>query len=97
MNISFNWLKDLINTDQPVDEVAQRLTSVGLAVESVHALGGDFILDIDLTSNRPDCLSHFGVARELGVIFQVALKAGQAEYDSGPGRTCTQHRRDRGT
>lgn len=75
MNISFNWLKDLINIDQPVDEVAQRLTSVGLAVESVHAHGGDFILDIDLTSNRPDCLSHFGVARELGVIFQVALKA----------------------
>src|SRR6185437_10660594 len=38
---------------------------VGLAVEGIHQHGGDFVLDIDLTSNRPDCLSHLGVAREL--------------------------------
>ena len=68
MNISYNWLKELIDIDMPVDEVAQRLTNVGLAVEGIHPGGDDFILDLDLTSNRPDCLSHLGVARELGVI-----------------------------
>ncbi len=68
MNISFNWLKELIDIDMPVDEVAARLTNVGLAVESIHSYGDDFILDIDLTSNRPDCLSHRGVGRELSVI-----------------------------
>ena len=68
MNVSFNWLKELIDVDIPVDEVAMRLTNVGLAVEGIHPLNDDFILDVDLTSNRPDCLSHLGVARELSVI-----------------------------
>jgi phenylalanyl-tRNA synthetase beta chain len=74
MNISFNWLKELIDIDLPVDEAAVRLTDVGLAVESVHPYNDDFILDVDLTSNRPDCLSHVGVARELGVITGKPLK-----------------------
>lgn len=40
---------------------------IGLAVEVVHEVGDDFVLEIDLTSNRPDCLSHLGVAREVAV------------------------------
>jgi phenylalanyl-tRNA synthetase beta chain len=74
MNISYNWLKDLIDVDLAPEELAQRLTSVGLTVEGVHSAGDDFILDIDLTSNRPDCLSHLGVAREVGVITDRKLK-----------------------
>ena len=65
MNISYNWLKDVIDVQMSPDEVAKELTRVGLAVEGIHPHGGDFVLDIDLTSNRPDCLSHLGVAREL--------------------------------
>ncbi|HKP70696.1 MAG TPA: phenylalanine--tRNA ligase subunit beta [Pyrinomonadaceae bacterium] len=68
MNISYNWLKDLIDIDLSPDEVATQLTRVGLAVEGVHPHGDDFVLDIDLTSNRPDCLSHLGVAREIAAI-----------------------------
>ncbi len=68
MNISYNWLKDLIDTNLSPEETAAALTRVGLAVEGIHPQGDDFVLDIDLTSNRPDCLSHLGVARELGVI-----------------------------
>ena len=68
MNISYNWLKDLIDMYLPVDELALQLTRVGLAVEGIHPHGGDFVLDIDLTSNRPDCLSHLGVAREISAI-----------------------------
>ncbi len=67
MNISYNWLKDLIEIDLPPAELGQELTRVGLAVEGIHQHGSDFVLDIDLTSNRPDCLSHLGIARELGV------------------------------
>ncbi len=68
MNISYNWLKSLIDTDMTVDDVAAKLTRVGLAVEGIHPHGDDFVLDIDLTSNRPDCLSHLGIAREMQVI-----------------------------
>src|SRR6185369_507271 len=68
MLISYSWLKDLIDVDQSPENLALALTRVGLAVEGVHQFGDDFVLDVDLTSNRPDCLSHLGVARELSVI-----------------------------
>jgi phenylalanyl-tRNA synthetase beta chain len=68
MNISYNWLRELIDLELSPEETALQLTRVGLAVEGIHPYGDDFVLDIDLTSNRPDCLSHLGVARELSVI-----------------------------
>lgn len=58
MNISYNWLKDLVEFDLSPNELAEKLTSVGLAVEGVHPKDNDFVLDIDLTSNRADCNSH---------------------------------------
>ena len=74
MNISYNWLKDLIDIDLAPDQLANELTRVGLAVEGVHPHNDDFVLDIDLTSNRPDCLSHLGVAREIAAITSGSLK-----------------------
>ncbi len=68
MNISYNWLKDLVEISLPPAELAKKLTDAGLAVEGIHAFGDDFVFDIDLTSNRGDCLSHLGVAREINVI-----------------------------
>lgn len=81
MNISYNWLKDLIDIDLMVEQLAQKLTGVGLAVEGIHAHGDDQVLDIDLTSNRPDCLSHFGVARELSAITKSQVKSPKAQAD----------------
>lgn len=81
MNISYNWLRDIIETDLTAGELAERLTRVGLAVDTVHEFsagdGGaakDFVLEIDVTSNRPDCLSHLGVAREVAAIENSSLK-----------------------
>lgn len=73
MNISYNWLRDLIEIDLSAEQLAEQLTRVGLAVEGIHAHGDDFVFDIDLTSNRPDCLSHLGVAREIGVFTRRGL------------------------
>ena len=83
MNISYNWLKELIDIELSPEETAAALTRVGLAVEGIHPHKGDLVLDIDLTSNRPDCLSHLGISRELGVITGLPLKAatGSAEAD----------------
>jgi phenylalanyl-tRNA synthetase beta chain len=74
MNISYNWLKHLIDIPMTPDELARRLTSVGLTVEGVHPVDDDFVLDVDLTSNRPDCLSHLGVAREVRAMTGGELK-----------------------
>jgi phenylalanyl-tRNA synthetase beta chain len=74
MNISYNWLKDLIEIDLPPAELARKLTNAGHAVEGIHEAGDDFVFDIDLTSNRPDCLSHNGIAREIGAITRSKIK-----------------------
>jgi phenylalanyl-tRNA synthetase beta chain len=65
MNISYNWLKDLVEIDLSPRDLADKLTGAGLAVEGIHEQNDDFIFDIDLTSNRSDCLSHLGVSREV--------------------------------
>jgi phenylalanyl-tRNA synthetase beta chain len=78
MNISYDWLKELINNELSPEETAASLTRVGLAVEGTHPFGDDQVFDIDLTSNRPDCLSHLGVARELRVVTGKPLREGTA-------------------
>src|SRR5262245_14152480 len=73
MKISYNWLGELVTLTLGPKELAQRLTMAGLAVESVEKVGEDHILDLDLTSNRPDALSHLGVAREAAIICGTTL------------------------
>jgi phenylalanyl-tRNA synthetase beta chain len=82
MNISYNWLKDLIEIDMTPPELAQKLTRVGLAVEGIHRAGDDHVFDIDLTSNRSDCLSHLGVAREISVIENKELRRQKTEDET---------------
>jgi phenylalanyl-tRNA synthetase beta chain len=65
MNISYNWLRELTGVELTADELRERLTMAGLEVEAVHEMGGDFVLEIAMLSNRPDLLSHLGVAREV--------------------------------
>ena len=73
MKVSCNWLKELVEFDLSPRALADKLTMVGLAVDRVEKADDDFILELDLTSNRPDCLSHLGVAREIAVICGTAL------------------------
>lgn len=91
MNISYNWLRELTDTKWSPQELRDRLTMVGLAVEGVHEAGDDFVLDFDLTSNRPDCLSHLGVARELAVMedTEVRMPAATVAGATGMAETFT--------
>ena len=82
MNISYNWLKDLVEISLPPAELAKKLTDVGLAVEGITEINGDFKFDIDLTSNRGDCLSHLGVAREVAAITNCELRITNSIEDS---------------
>ena len=73
MKISYNWLSELVTLTLNPKELAERLTMAGLAVEAVERIRDDHILDFDLTSNRPDALSHIGVAREAALICGTSL------------------------
>ena len=74
MKISIDWLREYIEISESPDRLQEDLTLYGLVVESVSTIEGDTVLEIEVTSNRPDCLSHIGVARELAAIFQRPLR-----------------------
>ncbi|MGV8039858.1 MAG: phenylalanine--tRNA ligase subunit beta [Thermoanaerobaculaceae bacterium] len=64
MKISLAWLRDHLEGDTPAEELARRLTAVGMNVELREAAGADEAWDVDITSNRPDAMNHRGLARE---------------------------------
>jgi phenylalanyl-tRNA synthetase beta chain len=68
MKISLDWTKEYVDVDLPLGELVDRLTLVGLVVESVEDREGDSILDLDTYANRPDTLGHMGVAREIAAM-----------------------------
>ena len=68
MLISHHWLSDYVDTKLSPQELRDRLTMVGLAIDAVGEHNSDFVLDVEVPSNRPDCLSHVGIAREVAVI-----------------------------
>ncbi|HEX3559876.1 MAG TPA: phenylalanine--tRNA ligase subunit beta [Pyrinomonadaceae bacterium] len=74
MEISYNWLRELTDVSWSPRELASRLTLAGLAVDAVREAGEDFVLEFDLTSNRPDCLSHLGIAREAAALAGAGLR-----------------------
>src|SRR3954469_19474286 len=75
MIVSWNWLTQYVRLDMPVDTLTERLALTGLNHESTSVVGDDFAIDLEVTSNRPDCLGHLGVAREVSVLFGRTLVA----------------------
>src|SRR5262245_43919873 len=83
MKISYNWLKEFVDLELPPRDLAAKLTMAGLAVDSIESQGNDSILEFDLTSNRPDCLSHLGIAREAAAVCGKPLRLPRIELSQG--------------
>jgi len=66
MRILLSWLNDYIRTaGLSAEQIAETLSDVGLPCEGIVHLGDDAVIDVEVTSNRGDCLSFMGIAREL--------------------------------
>lgn len=74
MIVSWNWLTQYVRLDMPVEVLTERLALAGLNHESTEDVGGDLAIDLEVTSNRPDCLGHLGVAREISVLFALPFR-----------------------
>lgn len=74
MRISFEWLNEYIKLETSPKEVAERLTMIGHEVEALEEVDDDFIMEVNVTPNRPDCLSIFGLARELSATYRIPVK-----------------------
>lgn len=74
MKISLNWLTDYVDATMPAAELAALLMRIGLPVEEIEEKDNDIVLDVEVTSNRPDCLGHIGIAREVATATGLSLR-----------------------
>ncbi len=73
MIVSWKWLEQYVDLKMSHADLVDRLTMSGLNHEHTADLFGDQAIDLEVTSNRPDCLGHIGVAREIAVLFDLPL------------------------
>lgn len=82
MKLSLNWLKEYIDHGLTPDELSMRMTMAGLEVEHVEKVAADTVFEIEITPNRPDCLSTLGLAREVSAITDKDVKTPEmGEYE----------------
>ena len=78
MRFSHAWLLDYVPLTAPPDEIGRRLTAAGLPLDGIErrdpADPRSVVYDLDVFTNRPDCMNHFGVARELAALYDLALR-----------------------
>ncbi|MCS7192391.1 MAG: phenylalanine--tRNA ligase subunit beta, partial [Armatimonadetes bacterium] len=74
MRVPLSWLQEFVNVESDVDEIAHTLEMAGLGVESVENFDGDWVFELEITPNRGDWLSVYGVARELAAMLNLPLK-----------------------
>ncbi|MGH9737226.1 MAG: phenylalanine--tRNA ligase subunit beta [Candidatus Acidiferrales bacterium] len=74
MKLLYDWLREFVDVTAPASELRSRLALSGLAIDSTEESAAGPVLDAEVTANRPDCLGHYGVAREIAAIYRVPVK-----------------------
>jgi phenylalanyl-tRNA synthetase beta chain len=74
MKILYNWLKEFVDLTATPEELRTRLSLSGTAIEALEHTAAGPLLDAELTSNRADCLGHYGIAREAAALYRLPLK-----------------------
>jgi phenylalanyl-tRNA synthetase beta chain len=86
MLISLNWLTHYVDVNLPARELGELFTQIGLNLEGIEESDADIVLDLEVTSNRPDCLGHLGVARELAAVTGLSLRKPEIKTPPTSGR-----------
>ena len=74
MKLSPTWLRDFVDLKVDNATLAHDLTSIGMAVEGISGSGADTVFEMEIGTNRPDAMNHYGVAREAAAFYNVPLK-----------------------
>lgn len=77
MKILYSWLKEFTDVNATAAELRARLSMAGTSVDSVEETAAGPVLDAEITINRPDLLSHLGIAREVAALYRRDLKSVQ--------------------
>jgi len=90
MKLSSQWLREFVDLTVDDRRLAEDLTTIGIAVEGISGEGANAVFEMEIGTNRPDAMNHYGVAREaaaryglwLKPIETAAAKAAQNEGDA---------------
>ena len=74
MKISPHWLRDFVDLPFDYARLADELTLAGVAVEGISGEGENTVFEMEITTNRPDAMNHYGVAREASALYDLPLK-----------------------
>lgn len=74
MKLAPQWIRDFV--DVPVDNgsLSEDLTSIGIAVEGISGDGVNTVFEMEIGTNRPDAMNHYGVAREAAAFYGIGLE-----------------------
>jgi len=92
MKLSPQWIRDFVDLTVDNRRLAEDLTNVGISVEGISGSGADTVFEMEIGTNRPDAMNHYGVAREAAAIYDLPLKplepklpsAAKAATSNGP-------------
>jgi phenylalanyl-tRNA synthetase beta chain len=74
MKVVYNWLKEFVDVTAPPQELASRLALSGTNIGGIENGPHGAVIDAEVSSNRPDCLGHLGIAREVSAVYKIPLK-----------------------
>jgi phenylalanyl-tRNA synthetase beta chain len=83
MKVSYNWIQEFVDISETPQQLGARFTNLGLAVDALVSNADDSLFELDVATNRPDCLSHFGIAREVAAAYGSPLKTPKFDVREG--------------
>jgi len=106
MKLSAQWIRDFVELPTDDRRLAEDLTAIGIAVEGISGEGPNTVFEMEIGTNRPDAMNHYGVAREAAALYRVPLKpvetpaaeaAGNQSARNGPAEAMSSQRPDGGS
>lgn len=91
MKVPLSWIREFVDVKASAEEIGTLMGTRGLALEGLEPHGDDVVMDFDVTANRPDCMSVIGIAREIGVAYNLPLQ------DEGSAHTFSAKVQDEGS
>ena len=87
MKFSPHWIRDFVDLTVDNNRLAEDLTNVGLGVEGVTGEDDDTVWEMEIGTNRPDAMNHYGIAREAAAIYSVPLQPIQPKLPNAVSHT----------
>src|SRR5215470_2477132 len=86
MKLSPNWLREFVDLQVNYHQLADEITLAGVAVEGISGEGENTVFEMEITTNRPDAMNHYGVARECSALYDLPLKPIEPKLPKSEGK-----------